>query len=338
MPEYFLGPPAPEVLEIISILERSDRWLVLAHEKPDGDTVGCSFAMAHAGMRISKDVTLGCPDVCPERYAFLTTGMDFNVLDKIPPGVCDTGSSIICLDTSTARRAVRGMKDLPDGLPIINIDHHSDNERFGTINWVNPISSATGEMVTELLSCSPWGIDRREAEALYVAMVTDNGHFEFPSTTQRSYKCAIRLMESGAVPGDLMAILDANMSAEVLPLWGRAFSRTELIAGGRSAFFWLNKEDFEQTGALKSDTEGLVNFLLKIKGIGLAALFTDIDGEVRVNLRSRSPLSARSIALVFGGGGHDLASGCMIKAPLADAVSLVRAEIEKYIAGYSAPQ
>jgi phosphoesterase RecJ-like protein len=325
-------------LEIISVLEKSKRWFVLAHEKPDGDTIGCSFAMAHAGVRLSKDVMMGGPDGCPERYAFLTAGINFNVLREIPDDAAEAGGVIICLDTSTAGRAVSGIKALPDGFPVINIDHHLDNERFGTINWVDPASSATGEMVTELLSRSPWGIDRREAEALYAAIVTDNGYFKFPSTTERSYKCAIRLMESGVTPGDLMAVLDANLSAELLSLWGRAFSRIELLAGGKSAFFWLDKKDFEQTGALKSDTEGLTNFLLKIKGVELAALFSDMDGEVRVSLRARSPLSARMIALIFGGGGHDLASGCIIRAPLADAVSAVRAEIEKYVAGHTASQ
>jgi phosphoesterase RecJ-like protein len=84
--------------------------------------------------------------------------------------------------------------------------------------------------------------------------------------------------------------------------------------------------------------EGLVNFLLRIKGVGLAALFSEVGGEIRVNLRSRAPFSAHRIALAFGGGGHELASGCVIRTSLAEAVSTVRAEIEKHAAGYIAPQ
>ncbi|MDR1482462.1 MAG: bifunctional oligoribonuclease/PAP phosphatase NrnA [Synergistaceae bacterium] len=338
MPEDYFGPPAPEILDIISVLEKAGKWLVLAHEKPDGDTIGCSFAMAHAGARLSKEVMLGGPDIYPGRYEFLAAGINFNVLNEIPCDFIGTGGAVICLDTSTAGRSVQGVEDLQERFHTINIDHHSDNERFCAINWVDPTSSATGEMVTELLSVSPWGIDRREAEALYVAIVTDNGYFKFSSTTKRSYKCAIRLMEAGAVPGDLMAVLDSNMSAEILSLWGRAFSRTELFAGGRSAFFWLSKDDFEQTGASRSGTEGLVNFLLKIKGVGLAVLFSEADGEIRVNLRARAPFSAHRIALAFGGGGHEVASGCVIRASLAEAVSAVITEIEKYAAGYIAPR
>lgn len=328
--------PSDEMNEIIDVLDRAVKWLVLSHEKPDGDTTGCAAAVARLGIRLSKEVTLGGPDPCHEQYEFLLDGMNFRILREIPAGFIVGDSAIICLDTSTADRAVHGVIEASSSCPVINIDHHPDNERFGTVNWIDATASATGEMITEMLSSSPWGVDKQEAEALYVAIVTDNGDFRFPSATVRSHECAISLMESGAVPSRLAAILEASLSSEVLRLWGRALSRTELFAGGRAAVYWLGLDDFEANGVTRGDTNGLVNFLLKIKGVRLAALCSETDDGVRVNLRTRPPFSARDVAVVFGGGGHELASGCTIKAPMSEALALLRLEMERNAARHPA--
>jgi phosphoesterase RecJ-like protein len=330
------------VEEILKILKERDNWLILSHEKPDGDTIGCGVALASLGLRLSKKVVFGCPDPCSPRYSFLLKDITFEVLDILPIDFPGDDGVIICVDTSNASRSVQGIADRSVKCPVINIDHHIDNEKYGDVNWIVPDASATGELVTELLFRSPWGISADEATALYAAVISDNGSFSFASTTLKSHDCAMKLLEAGASPNKIAEELDANLSDGVLKLWGAAMLRTETFAEGRCALYWLSCEDFAKTGTTRQSTENLVNFLLRIKGVKLAALCSEISDplgkqpEVRVSLRARSLYNAREVASVFGGGGHNLAAGCTIKFPLEKALSLLRTEMESQVAGISA--
>ncbi|MDR1650405.1 MAG: bifunctional oligoribonuclease/PAP phosphatase NrnA [Synergistaceae bacterium] len=326
---------------VLELLREKDKWLVISHEKPDGDTLGCGAALTRLGGRISKDVLFACMDPCPDKYSFLLDGLNLAVLDRMPENFGHDGV-IICVDTSTMARSLPGLAGLRGTCPIINIDHHTDNERYGDLNWIEPEASATGEMVTELLSSSPWGLTGGEASALYVAMISDNGSFSFASTTLRSHRCAMKLLEAGVSPNLAAEELESNLSPGVLSLWGRAMTRTVIFADSRCAVYWLSKEDFLETGTSRGATENLVNFLMRIKGVKLAALCSEFppkDGEadagVRVSIRSRPPFKAREVAAEFGGGGHDLASGCTIAASVEETLSLIRDEMERHVSGYS---
>ncbi|MDR1516282.1 MAG: bifunctional oligoribonuclease/PAP phosphatase NrnA [Synergistaceae bacterium] len=316
--------------EIIRVLSASGKWLVLMHEKPDGDTAGCAVALASLGFRIGKDVTLGCPEQFPDKYDFMLGGIRHEALDRVPAGFGGGGCVLISVDTSNLERAVKGIEAARERCTVINIDHHADNTRYGHINWIEPTASATGEMVTELMAYSEWGISPEEANALYVAIVTDNGNFRFPSSSSRSHECAVILMEAGASPGMVSEELETNLSVNAIKLWGRAFDKTRVFSDGLCAVFWLDRADFYETGAAKHDSENLVNFLLRIKGVKLAALCSDTEDGVRVNLRSRFPMNAQKVAAVFGGGGHALASGCTIHERIEIALSLLMAEMERH--------
>ena len=317
--------------KILHVLSASDRWLVLMHEKPDGDTAGCATALSSLGVRIGKDVTLGCPEPYPSKYLFMLRDIPHKVLESVPPDFAGDGCVVISMDTSNPERAVKKMHEAKERCVVINIDHHADNAMYGDINWVEPSASATGEMVTDLMASSEWGISPEEATALYVAIITDNGNFSFPSSSSRSHECAVLLMEAGAAPGLINEELETNLSVHAIRLWGRAFERARVFAEGRCAIFWLARSDFDETGASKHDTENLINFLLRVRGVKLAGLCTETENGVRVNLRARFPMNAQKIAARFGGGGHVLASGCTIRKPLDGAISSLTAEMERHV-------
>jgi phosphoesterase RecJ-like protein len=326
--------------DIIRRLDEAGSWLVIAHEKPDGDTIGCAAAMARLGLRLSKNTMLACPDKCPSKYSFLLKDIEFNALERLPGDFPGPGGVIICVDISTASRSFPELKAHDFESFVINIDHHADNELYGDINWIDPTASATGEMVTELLAASSWGIRTDEAEALYVAIVSDNGGFSFESTTLKSHNCAMALLEAGASPNRIASELDSNLSPEVLHLWGRAMARTTVFADGACAVYWLTKDDFDETGTSGESTENLVNFLTRIRGVRMSALCSEQSNAngtgIRVSIRARSPLNAREVARAFGGGGHDAASGCIIRASMPDAVSALKKEMERYVSRISA--
>lgn len=319
------------VSEIIECLQERDTWYVLAHEKPDGDTLGCAAALSSLGKRLGKNVVMGGRDAVPAQYEFLTGDVPYKVMKSLPADI--SGDAVaICVDTSNCERSVACVLAPQWDYLVVNIDHHVDNTLYGDINWVDREASATGEMIVELMAASAWGVSPYEAMALYTAIVSDNGWFSFASTTARSHECAKFLIEAGAQPNETARALDSNMTAGALHLWGLAFSRAETFAGGEGALFWLEAEDFAQTGTVRDQMENLVNSLLRIKGVRLAALVSEDGGQARVNLRARSPLSARSVAAVFGGGGHDLSAGCKAAMSVSSLLPVLRGEMEKHIA------
>lgn len=302
--------------------------MVLSHEKPDGDTVGSALALARVGKRLSKNVILACPDNFPEKYSFIYEGFDLAVRSDIPANFPNDGV-VICVDTSKKDRSIEGLATT--GLRLVNIDHHVDNERFGLIDWIEPDASSTGEMIAELISSSPWGLEKPEADALYLAMTTDNGRFSFASTSVNSHRCAITLLEAGVSPSDIAEKLNSNLRRETLHLWGRAFSRVEVFSDGIIALSTLAGSDFVETDTTREDTENLVNYMLRIKGVKLCALLSEADGAVRASLRARAPYNARLVAAEFGGGGHDLAAGCTIKEKLEQAAADLRGVMERQV-------
>jgi phosphoesterase RecJ-like protein len=320
------------------MLDAAPSWLVISHEKPDGDTLGCGVALARLGLRLSKRVRFICPDPCPPKYAFLTDGLNIEAAGGMPEDFPGADGVVICLDTSIASRSVPGLLDRSPACPLINIDHHGDNEMFGDVNWIDPSASATGEMVTALMDASPWGIMPDEAEALYAAIISDNGGFSFESTTLASHRHAMTLLEAGVSPQKVADELNSNLSAEILRLWGRAMSRATVFAGGSCALYWLADEDFAETGTTRDATENLVNFLMRIKGVKVAALCGEIPGcgQSRASIRARSPFSAREVANAFGGGGHLFASGCTINAPADEAAERLRDEMTRHVTRISA--
>jgi phosphoesterase RecJ-like protein len=326
--------------EIITLLDAAPEWLVLTHEKPDGDTLGCAVALTRLGRRLGKRVRIISPDPYPAKYAFLARDVGFEVLSSLPSDFPESDGIIACVDTSTAARSYPQLLEHPFACKSINIDHHADNELYGDVNWIDPSASATGEMVTILMEASPWGICQAEAEALYVAVVSDNGSFSFESTTLKSHHCAMAHIKAGVSPRKIADELNSDLSEAALHLWGRAMTRASVFADGACAIYWLTADDFSETGTAKDATENLVNFLLRVRGVKMAALCSEMsspDGaSVRVSLRARPPFNAREVARVFGGGGHDLASGCTINSPVGEAVSALRDEMTSHVSRVSA--
>lgn len=313
---------------IIDALQRAPRWIVLSHIKPDGDTLGCGSAFFHAALSLKKEVVWGGPDSMPESYCFLAGSDNYMPGLVLDESTVHGDSIVIALDTSTVARSAAGLGELSPNVPLLNIDHHKDNEGFGTIPWVDPAASSVGEMCWMLFE--EWGISlpREAADALYVAIATDSGNFAFASTTPRTHRAAAGLLALGSEPARLDQLIKCSRTIGGLRLRGAALEKVS-PAGPFGAITWISKEDFKNTGGDPSETESLVNELLTIKTVTFAALLTEEDNGVRASLRSRGDLSASETAKAFGGGGHLQAAGCTLPLPLEEAVRTLTSYIEE---------
>lgn len=317
---------------ILKRLESFGSWLVLIHENPDGDTLGCGLAMYSFGLRCGKNVRVLGKNNLPKSYCFLPFSSCYEQKSRLTACDVTDDTLVICVDTSTLERSIGGLSDFINADNSINIDHHGDNQRFAGLNVVVPEASATAEIICEILLQNGEYIDKNEAECLYTALITDNGGFKFKSTTPLSHVCAARLLEAGVDPSEMDDRINQNMTESTMRLWGDAFCRVELFAGGEAAMFWLSAEDFKRANAEFSAVDGLVNLLLRIKDIKIALLLSVSDDAPKLSVRTRDPYSAREIAAVWGGGGHIQAAGAKLNVPLEEAKKIVKDVIIKYVA------
>lgn len=310
------------LLEAVSALRRFSGWLLLSHEQPDGDTLGCASALLVYGQRMGKAVRWAGPDPIPESYVFLPGADRYEPMREISvPG----DFLPIYLDTSNPERTLRVV-----GMPersAVNIDHHGDNARFASVNFVDPSAGATAELAWEILARLGKPVETSSAIGLYAGLVTDTGRFGYSCTTPRSHRIAAELLEKGIQPELMDRLLYSNWTPQALRLRGRAFSRLDYEPERGIALTWLTRSDFEDTGADLSETEGLASDLLRIRNSRFSAVLIENETSVRVSLRSRGKISAAEIAHRHGGGGHPNAAGMRLPLPLEASLAALKAEI-----------
>lgn len=323
-----------EAEEAAKKLKSYDSWAIFCHENPDGDTLGSAFALYSLGVRTGKKVSITCRHRLPETYSFFPYSDKLEVGYDVPVERV-RGALLVAVDISIKSRAASNMDELLSAcVDSLTIDHHVDNELFAKLNFVDPEASATAELITALFEVYGAGMTPEEAAAIYTALVTDNGNFRFNSTTPESHRCAEVLLRAGAKPADIDDAISENMTDKVLRLWGIALSRTEVFADGKCALFSLRSPEIEEARAFGSALDGLVNMLLRIKGIKIALFLTERrDGSgCKLSVRSRGEYNARAIASRFGGGGHTSAAGAKVELRFDEALASVRKEAEAYVA------
>jgi phosphoesterase RecJ-like protein len=202
-----------------------------------------------------------------------------------------------------------------DGLHILNIDHHHDNTRFGTVNLVVPRASCTAEIVYGLAKDLGAEITPPIADALYTGLVTDTGKFMYENTTPEAHRMAAELIEAGVSPHQVHRRLYEDLPFRRLQLLQRALASVERHDEGSITVAHLVKDDFEATGALEQDSEGVVDHMRGVEGTAVAVLVRELlaaerDGMRKVSLRATDGrVDVSRIAREFGGGGHPQAAG-----------------------------
>jgi phosphoesterase RecJ-like protein len=220
---------------------------------------------------------------------------------------------------------------------VINIDHHHDNTRFGTINLVDVSASSTAEIVYELAGLLDVQLAPEIANALYVGLVTDTGKFMYENTDARSHRMAASLIEAGVVVDDVYRRLYEHAPLEKLKLLARALEGIELRDGGRLSVTYISVEDYAVTGAGEALTEGIIDHLRTIDGTLVAAVVRDQPDRDRaarkVSMRSTDGrVDVSAIARLHGGGGHRRAAGFGTDLDFDQVVEFLVGEIESQLA------
>jgi bifunctional oligoribonuclease and PAP phosphatase NrnA len=319
--------------QIADEIRQGERFLLTTHEGVDGDALGSLLAMHHILGQLGKDsvMFLSAKEFpLPVEYRFLPLE---EVFHEPPADVVDR--LLVFLDCGNIDRTGAAFLRR-DGAHVINIDHHHDNTRFGTVNLVDTNASCTAELVYDLAALLAAEITPQIAAALYVALVTDTGKFMYENTDARSHRMAAELIEAGVDVSDTYRRLYERIPLEKLRLISRALDRVQLHEDNRLAVTYVSADDYEATGASELHTEGVIDFLRALEGTEVAAVVRDkTDGGPRarkVSLRS-TDVDVSAIARKYGGGGHARAAGFSTDLPYEELVELLRAEVASLQSG-----
>lgn len=305
-------------------------WVVCPHMNPDADTLGSSLGLARLLRRLGSRAVVACADPVVDRYGFMP-GADEVLVNRLPDDLPE-GTGVVTLDAAEFDRLGSMAPLITELRPFVNLDHHISNQRFGTHNWIDLASAATGELVFLLYDHFGVPLDQEAAIALYAALVTDTGFFRYPATTPRTLEIAGALVATGIDFPAVTAAIYERQTAASIRLMGQALAGLRLEAGGQVAWTSIPRAMFEATGATEDEAEGIVEKLRDIEGVEVIYILREsADGTARVSLRSKNEVDVNAVARHFGGGGHTKAAGCVIALPFAEAEKQLRAVVLEHM-------
>jgi phosphoesterase RecJ-like protein len=320
---------------VLEELQAADKLIVVTHENPDGDALGSLLAMQRILTALGKECVMFIDPnefPLPHEYQFLP----LSGLVNEPPSDLDQ-RTIVFLDCGNLERNPAEAFQQP-GAHILNIDHHHDNTRFGTVNLVVPEASCTAEIVWDLMHALGVKPTLTIAEALYVGLITDTGRFMYENTGVRAHLMAADLIEAGVDVHEIYRRVYEGVPYGKLALLARGLMNVHRYDGGRLTVAALSAQDFNESGAEESYSEGVIDHLRAVEGTAVAALIRDRMGDTdgdrlrKVSLRaSDDRVDVSRIARIQGGGGHRQAAGFTTAMEWDDVVAFLREEVAEQL-------
>ncbi|MXX37243.1 MAG: bifunctional oligoribonuclease/PAP phosphatase NrnA, partial [Gemmatimonadetes bacterium] len=306
-----------------AFIEEADDFLLTTHVNSDADGIGACMAWAHLLRGLGKCADIGLPEPPAGQCSFLA-GWDsvrhFADLDL------SRYRCAIVSDCSSLDRIGPVRPSLSPDIRLLNIDHHQDNECFGTVNIVEEVSS-TCELLYHLASGLDYEIDSVAADQLYAGILFDTGGFRFSLTTDTTFEVAADLVRRGARLDAIAQDVFGNKSFGSVKQRGQAIESLVLHLGGRVAVLHLDREAMSA-----GEPDEVVNYGLMIKGVEVAVLLKERAPRCyRISLRSRDKVDVSQVAGTFGGGGHARAAGLELTGVPEDIVEDILIEIGRYL-------
>lgn len=294
--------------KIAEKLNSSRNAAIFCHVRPDGDALGSGLALAVAMRNAGKKACLFCEEAPPERLCI------FPAMQTVETQLEDASAfdlmiSVDCADVTrmgvfaTAFRKFKGN--------TINIDHHISNDKFAKLNYVCDCT-ATCEIMPEVLSAAGFALTKEIADLLAMGLLTDSGNFSHSDVSAKTFAVASSLRAAGADFASTGYAMFTKQTKNRAILYARVLSGMRFCLEDRLVFLTVTQKDFEITGTEKSQTEGFVDYPLSIDGVEVSIALMEVKkGQYKASLRSKR-VNVNAVASEFGGGGHILASGCML--------------------------
>ena len=297
--------------QIAEILQNGKTILLFPHMQIDGDALGSSVALCRVLRKQGKQAYILIEEEIRWNLAFLDEEYcisDQEIFDEID--IC------LAVDCSDLARVGKRKGTYFSGKRTISIDHHLTNISFADYNYNDGSAAATGEIVFRLFKEMESDIDSLTAEALYAAIVTDTGNFQYSNTTKETHLITANLYDYGMDHNKVIVSIYQNTRREKVKIISKALSTMEFFCNGKGNIAYVSRDMLQETGALINETEGIVEQLRNINGVEISIFLKEEADTIKVGMRAKTIANVAEIAQYFGGGGHKKAAGCTIKGTL----------------------
>lgn len=298
------------LIEVANLLKNAKCVVVACHVRPDGDALGSGFGLCRALENAGKRAYMLLEEAPPPRLNILP-GMA-TYYKQLPEKLSDIDLfvTVDCADES--RIGDSSVSYARYGGKTLNIDHHVSNQGFAKYNYVIAESTATCEILAAILNAAGFEITKEIADLLAMGLLTDSGNFSHKDVSSNTYKVAAQLKDCGADLYEIGYKMFCSQTKARAMLYKRVLNSMRFELNDKLVFLTITKNDFDETGTDKSQTEGFVDYPLSIEGVEVSASIMEVrKNQYKVSLRSRN-IDVNAVAARFGGGGHVLASGCML--------------------------
>lgn len=302
-------------------LQAAESIYIACHIIPDGDAIGSLLGLGLALGQLGKHCTLACADPVPLKFSFLPGAQE---IAPLPP---TTEQVIVTVDSSDSERLGSLYdEELFRSRPVINIDHHVTNTRFGTVNLVQALPS-TAEIVYALIRRLKVPLDKDIASALLTGLITDTRCFRTGNVTTKQLRTAIVWMKAGASLTDITELVFNREPVSRICLWGQALARVQ--TRGRIIWTEVHRDMIRECGASPNEGNGLVSFLASATGVDVAIVLRESDdGRIEASMRAGPGWDVSQVALQLGGGGHPRAAGFTMAGEMSTVRERLLSEIE----------
>lgn len=306
------------IKEAARLLKENDRFLILTHQSPDGDTLGSGFALFRILSKLGKKARVVCGDAIHKKYSFLYEGIAFEEFEP---------EFLVTVDVADPVLLGGKYSHLADKVDL-NIDHHTSNRLFARKTLLED-SAATAELIYELAKELKVELDKDIAMAIYTGIATDTGCFKFSNTTAKSHLYAAELFDMGIDAAMINNLMFETKSKERLELERKAYEHLEYFFDGRCAVVSIFYDMIDGLGVDEGDLDGLASIPRQIEGVDVGVTIRERQpGIYKISVRTSDSLDASEICAKLGGGGHIRAAGCTVNGSYQQAKDMILSAID----------
>lgn len=327
--------------EIGKVLCDAKTVLLFPHVNADGDALGSCVALSRALSQFGVDCRILIEDKIADNLAFLdrmgdtevgadcACGAESAAYTTFDAGIFGAAPDVcVAVDNSEPDRFPKRKETFYTGKTLVCIDHHPTSKPFADYNYIDPAAAATGEIIYDLICAMGAKVDKKIAEALFAAITTDCGNFQYSNTTRRTFEIACELMDTGFNLVEVSNAIYQNNPPQRIKLEAEIMGTMELCGDGKVAIAYVTQEMLRKTGARLEDTDGIINVLRGIAGVEVAALFKENEErKIKLSMRAKSYANVAEVAQKYNGGGHVRAAGCTLEMTMSEAIGTMKPHI-----------
>lgn len=311
-----------DLIAAVEFLKNNDEYLILTHAHPDGDTLGCGFALCEALRSIGKNAVVCCGDPVPSKYGYMG---DVCVEDA-------SFSNIIAVDVADAKLLGKEFEALYGGKVDLCIDHHGSNRLYAKRTLLDPAAAAACEVILEVIRALGAQVTKTIANNIFTGLSTDSGCFRYSNVTPRTLRMAADMIEAGAEHSRINTLMFETKTRTYVALERLALESMRMYLDERCAFITITQDMFRQSGSDESEVDAIASIPRQIEGVQVGVTMREkADGTFKVSMRSHEGIDVSEICAMMGGGGHPRAAGCTLECDVESARNRVVECISEYL-------